>query len=163
VHLAQRISIKVGSKKVRKRTVMRKRTSFIILMACSSIALFTACGNTVSGDGSNASAQVRSQLPEDFPEDVPVYPGIAAPDVTRLGDGFEVSGATGDSLEQVHAFYTDSLKKHGWSLIAPLSETSAPGARVYHYEKNERGITVVAGIEGDRTVIETAYKTDPVY
>jgi hypothetical protein len=132
-------------------------------MACSGITLFTACGDTVPGDGIDASEQVRSQLPEDFPEDVPVYPGMAAPDVTRLGDGFEVSGATGDSLEQVHAYYTDSLEKHGWSLIEALSETSAPGARVYHYEKNDRGITVVAGIEGDRTVIETAYKTEPMY
>lgn len=142
---------------------MHTRTFFITLMACAGIALFAACGDTVPGDGIDASEQVRSQLPEDFPEDVPVYPGMAAPDVTRLGDGFEVSGATGDSLEQVHAFYTDSLEKHGWGLIEALSETSAPGARVYHYEKNDRGITVVAGIEGDRTVIETAYKTEPMY
>jgi len=142
---------------------MPKRTPLIILLACSGLLLIAGCGDAEPGDGAKAAAQPRSQLPDDFPEDVPVYPGIVSPDVTRLGEGFEVSGVTTDTLVQIHAYYTDAFGRHGWTVDERLSETSAPGSRVYHYEKNDRAVTVVAGKEGDQTVIETAYQAKPMY
>lgn len=142
---------------------MPKPERFIAMLVCCGLVLSTGCSDTGSGGDADAVAQLRTQLPGEFPEDVPVYPGITTLDVTRLGDGFEVSGSTPDGLPQVHAWYTDAFDEHDWVLDERLSDIDSPRARVYQYTKGDRGVLVVASVEGDRTVIETGYKSKPMY
>ncbi len=142
---------------------MAKSEPLVALLACCGFVLLTGCSEAGPGADANAVTELRSQLLGEFPEDVPVYPGITGPDVTELGDGFEVSGATYDGLEQVHAYYTDALEDHGWTLDERLSDIDSPRSRVYQYTKGDRGVLVITSVEGDQTVIETAYKSTPMY
>jgi hypothetical protein len=137
------------------------------------LVLAAACGTlSVAGCGASDSeseavagavAEVRSRLPEGFPADVPVYPGLSELDVTRLGKGFEISGFAPDSIDEIDSYYTVSLDRAGWKRDAQLSDSSSTDARVLHYTKDDRGITVVVGRESDGVAIETSYKAEPLY
>jgi hypothetical protein len=59
-------------------------------------------------------------IPENFPEDVPLYPGSNA----AQGKGAVIDGKqnaavqlqTGDSPEEVYEFYVDKFTRDGWTI-----------------------------------------------
>ena len=55
------------------------------------------------------------ELPDDFPADVPTYPGARLDSVmVDPGAGTLVSWTTEDTAEDVMAFFTENLKSNGW-------------------------------------------------
>lgn len=138
---------------------------WLVLVMCFGSLSVASCGAPESSsEGNNeAETRIRSQLPEDFPADVPVYPGLNGLDVTRIGEGFEVSGFAPDSIEEIDSYYTAFLDRVGWKRDKQLSDSSSANARVFHYIKDDRGITVVVACEGEGFAIEANYKAEPLY
>jgi hypothetical protein len=64
---------------------------------------------------------IAAEIPENFPDEVPIYPGA----VPARGKGAEVDGTplaavhlmSLDSPEQVFGFYRDKLESDGWTIL----------------------------------------------
>ena len=68
------------------------------------------------GDNSINLTQARSQLPADFPADIPVYPGATVEHVPSTGATVSATLTTPDSLPRVAMYYKEELKKNGWRI-----------------------------------------------
>ena len=63
---------------------------------------------------------VTAAVPDNFPSDVPIYPGAQA----AQGKGIDVEGSpqsavqfvTNDALPEVHKFYSEQLQSKGWTI-----------------------------------------------
>ena len=55
-----------------------------------------------------------TKLPDNWPNDVPVYTGLKLASAIATGDGFSVQGTTGDAQDKVAAFYKEQAVKNGW-------------------------------------------------
>lgn len=56
-------------------------------------------------------------LPEQFPKDVPQYPGGGLSDArSEPGGGMFATYKTADSLEEVSSFYREALESQGWRI-----------------------------------------------
>ncbi|HEY5657494.1 MAG TPA: hypothetical protein VIY27_06865, partial [Myxococcota bacterium] len=57
------------------------------------------------------------QIPDDFPADVPQYPGAAvAQSFSVPNDSLFVAYTTSASTQEVFEFYQEQLKNHGWTI-----------------------------------------------
>lgn len=75
-----------------------------------------------------------SELPENFPQDISIYPGST---IVTTGSSSEVVTATfetGDSLEAVTGFYTDGLPSWGWEIT---QTSSLENAAVISFTRSE--------------------------
>lgn len=98
----------------------------------------------VSGKGGVA-------LPQNFPEDVPRYPGAGVLSSMSQGNAMSmVTLQTGDAPERVYEFYGAKLRAAGWEIA---SEVSAGQMRMISGRKAERqaNVTVIGG-EGKCTI-----------
>lgn len=92
------------------------------------------------------SAVVSTQVPESFPDDVPLYPGArtttskVAPDRSML-----VSFASDDAPNAVYRFYRDALTATGFHVEADLV---AEGSRMFSLSKGARQITITISRAG---------------
>lgn len=70
-----------------------------------------------------------ASVPDNFPGDVPIYPGAQA----AQGKGVEIDGSpqsavqflTNDALGDVHKFYSDDLAAKGWTLDSDTENEAA--------------------------------------
>lgn len=137
------------------RTCVTAAMTAVVLVLCG-------CGLWPWGDVSpEARARIKamqentsSTLPEDFPEDVPVYPGLTGTLCTLLGRdykqatpdaGFEsaisVTGDTLDSPATVMAFYREELAKNGWE-ADPEKAAVTPEGFIAEFTKDRRKVSV---------------------
>jgi hypothetical protein len=88
------------------------------------------------------------ELPDDFPADVPTYPGGRLESVlVDPGSGTMISWTTEDSAEDVMAFFTKNLKSNGWWI------ENDEGGGVFA-SKETRTATVMIGERGGATQID---------
>jgi hypothetical protein len=74
-------------------------------------------------------------IPEDFPKDVPIYPGAKiGPSISMPGEGVFATFQTDDAVDAILTHYRSELAKNGWSV-----EDTAEGDGI-------------AGTKGGRTV-----------
>lgn len=79
---------------------------------------------TFTDEKSGTTVDVGSgKMPDNFPKDFPVYPGVKV--VSSLsggqqgeGNGFWLTLSTGDSLDKVTAFYKTALASSSWKVEA---------------------------------------------
>ena len=90
----------------------------------------------------------RAVLPEQFPKDLPQYPGATLGDA-RIGPGGGMFAQynSPDSMEKVAAFYHSSLESEGWGI-----ETERRG--LIFASKGSRTLTLHLSDEGDDTWFE---------
>jgi hypothetical protein len=109
-------------------------------------------GNMKMQSGSGA------KIPENFPKDVPLYPGVTLKMVMEMeGQGYSVVSSTTDAVSAVSDFYKKSCIEKGWT----ESMVMAQGAdnAMLHYQKDERILMVVIGFaEGETTISITVGK-----
>jgi hypothetical protein len=55
-------------------------------------------------------------LPQNFPEDVPVYAGAKITAAGRLGKDLTITLTTDDTRENVLKFYQEGLQRHAWKV-----------------------------------------------
>jgi hypothetical protein len=99
----------------------------------------------------NASIGDEIEIPEEFPKDVPIFPGstpmafLSAPD-----EGIIVTFKSREEQQDIFDFYQSSLADDGWEIL----EDSILGKRLsFDAIKDNRKVSVtVAGTKGDARV-----------
>jgi hypothetical protein len=103
----------------------------------------TRRGRTITPDGQVFEAEYggESQLPTDFPSDVPIY-GAARPmsSMSSVGHGTIVNLRTADSPESVFAWYKEQMPSAGWKIE---SESSERGRSLLGLRKGNRVASLV--------------------
>jgi hypothetical protein len=93
---------------------------------------------------------VTAAVPENFPSDIPIYPGAQA----AQGKGVEIEGSpqsavqflTNDALGDVHKFYTTELGSKGWTL--DLDEENEGAATIQATKDNCKTNILITPAEG---------------
>jgi len=100
----------------------------------------------VSGNGV-AVQEATNQLPENFPEDIPVYRGL-----TSLGTTYNVEKGSGEALlygngrtGKVLAFYQEQMPQNGWRLTKDLLDSTKTRGDLF-FEKADRKATVMINV-----------------
>jgi hypothetical protein len=103
------------------------------------------------GQEIRASIGDEIELPEEFPKDVPIFPGstpmayLFAPD-----DGIIVTFKSVEEQRDIYDYYQSTLADDGWEI---LEETTKEGRIAFEAVKQNRKVTVtVAGTKGDARV-----------
>ena len=103
----------------------------------------TRRGRTITADGQVFEAEYggESQLPTDFPNDVPIY-GAASPmsSMSSVGHGTIVNLRTADSPESVFDWYKEQMPAAGWKIE---SESSERGRSLLGLRKGNRVASLV--------------------
>ena len=84
--------------------------------------------------------KIINKLPEDFPDDIPVYKGAKLASTMAIGDGKSLNLTTDASFEEVKKYYKEELKKRGWETTVMEAEGYITIAA--YKVKDERGLTV---------------------
>jgi hypothetical protein len=92
----------------------------------------------------------RVVLPEEFPQDLPQYPGAVLSDARREpGGGMFVTYESEDATEEVSAFFHEALEAAGWRI-----ETERE--LMIFASKGTRTFTLLLDDQGDRSWFEIA-------
>ena len=112
-----------------------------------SVTIKTQDGVFVSGDA--------SKLPENFPKDVPVYPGAKLNAVTAIAQDaiFTVGMESSDAADKVAGYYKKELAAQGWTESQAVNQEGEHPVQSMGYTKGERGAMVTISREEDKTVI----------
>ena len=91
-------------------------------------------------------------MPEGFPSDIPSYPGWKIVAAASAGpQGFLVSAKSGDKMDKIARFYSDTLKAKGWKSSA-MSQTA--DAHFLTFEKEARTASVMLTKDSSDTMVQ---------
>jgi hypothetical protein len=107
-------------------------------------------------DGSVAISAGGVKVPEDFPEDIPVYPGATPIIHTSVKGGRMLQLKTSDAIDKVRAFYKEKLKAEGWK---EESESSTDAIKLLNNTKDTRTLSVVITQGDDGTSLTLSVST----
>ena len=94
---------------------------------------------------------LTTELPADFPADVPRYPGAEVIQSRISADeGMTVTFSVGDDAEKVVSFYADSLAAEGWS----TDIKKGPDGSVIFADKAERQVGTMVRRTDEGTLVE---------
>jgi len=112
-----------------------------------SVTVKTQDGVFVSGDA--------SKLPENFPKDVPTYPGAKLNAVSAMAQNnmFNVNMASPDPMDKVAAHFKKELAAQGWTEAQTMNQEGEHPVQFLNYTKGERGAMVTISRENDKTVV----------
>lgn len=80
-------------------------------------------------------------LPDNFPEDVPIYEGISLHAATPIpGGGISLSGIADSNLDDVAGFYATKMVELGWDDQSPPQ--SAPSQKTLRFVKGARNTMI---------------------
>jgi hypothetical protein len=92
-----------------------------------------------------------STLPENFPEDVPRYPGADVVKARPASDaGWSVAFSTADEPSKVAAYFADAFAAQGWS----TQRVDAPEGIMVFADKGDRSVTYGVGAAEGKTQID---------
>jgi hypothetical protein len=91
-------------------------------------------------------------LPDDFPDDVPIYPGAIAIHAMSMPDSFIITLVTPDPAPGVIDSYRQSLEDSGWEVGDAIT---SPVTSTFRAAKDQRYLNVTIGRDEqeDRTII----------
>ena len=106
----------------------------------------------VISDDEGSSLTVRTELPEHWPEDIPIMDGftvVSSSEVEDPGRGMAINvGATGDATpEEVVDFYTNNLP--GWNLQGSMTQTMGDTASIMIFERDDEMLNVSYVLESE--------------
>ena len=140
----------------------------IVLVAIAAAGWLTACGKDENvgttpaqapPGASGTEARKPVELPDDFPSDVAVYPGLRLTFASKLPRGLMVEGQSQDREEKIVAFYGQRMIEAGWVEEQPAGQPS--GMRRLQYRKGGRTATIdLMSLGGPTTVQLTALTAD---
>jgi hypothetical protein len=114
---------------------------------------------TVESEDGSFTASSDGELPEDWPDDVPLPDDLAIDGSSRIADsasgGFilSVSGATSLSVEEVQELYTSGLD--GWTEgLNMVNSSGGTDSLTMAFEDDEgRGVMLTASNDGEATML----------
>ena len=89
-------------------------------------------------------------MPEDFPKDIPVYPGATSIIHTSVKNGRTLQLKTSDAADKVIAFYKEKLKAEGWKQV---SESPTAAITLLMNTKDKRTLSVVVSHDDKETTL----------
>lgn len=112
-----------------------------------SVSIKTQDGVFVSGEA--------SKLPDNFPKDVPIYPGAKLNAVSTMtqDEVFNVNMASADAMDKVAAYYKKELAAQGWTESQTMNQQGERPVQFATYTKGERGVLVTISREDDKTAV----------
>jgi hypothetical protein len=93
------------------------------------------------------------ELPDNFPEDIPIYKDATIMSTAASGNGSVVVLKATDSLKEATSFYSEELEKNGWTIE---STTEIANATIYTIEKGDLfgGVIINGSDEGIQITLE---------
>ena len=116
-------------------------------------------GDTVSITSKEGTVQYTSgenvDMPKDFPDDVPTYPGMQVEFAGKAGEMFTVNGRTGDELAAVSDSLKREAEKNGWSQTMSINQSGGDGkpGMMMTYAKENRMLNLVIATADQGTSI----------
>ncbi len=90
-------------------------------------------------------------LPDNYPSDVPRYPGVIVTHVKASGDnGLSIGMTSTDDFEKVASFFADTFAAEGWG----TDMKNTPNGRAIFADKGNRNATAMFIRSGDITRID---------
>ena len=110
--------------------------------------------------GMNALTGKNLDIPDDFPKDVPVHPGISVHAVNSMGVGYMLQGTTREDVQTIQAFYKEKMPAEGWTALAAQPN---PVMTRLGFSKGKRNATVtLMAAQGESpTTIQIGVVTRP--
>ncbi len=94
---------------------------------------------------------ITTELPADFPSDVPLYPGAEVIEArVNPGGGTSVALSVGDDVDKVTSFMADSFAAEGWSTDI---KTTPDGSAIFA-DKTERRVATMVRSTDEGTRVE---------
>jgi len=94
-----------------------------------------------------------TEIPKDFPEDVPLYQPSKAVGAVEVTGGYSVSLTTGDDITKVASSYKEQMTSQGWSEQASMN---MGGQTILVYEKDGRATNIaVMSLDGETRITVT--------
>ena len=119
----------------------------------------TQNGDKVSIAGSEGSAEYQAgknvDMPQDFPTDVPTYPGMQLQFAGKAGPMFTINGKSADNISKVSDGLKSAIEKQGWSQVMSMDQSAAGGTpgKMTSYSKKNRVLNVVLSAQDQGTNI----------
>lgn len=113
------------------------------------VTMKTADGTVTMTSGENA------KVPEDFPKDIPLYPGAKPTTVTASSKdkAFTLQFTTKDPVEKVAEHFKKELVGQGWAEGMVMSTPGEQAAQMLNYTKGERALMVNISKESEGITI----------
>lgn len=106
---------------------IRKLRVLPVLVLLCTCALCSCHERKVTKSAVNRTLDMMDErlggIPDDFPEDVPVYPGLRGITVIDSPDGLTLHAFTDDTAEDIVSFYDAALVKAGWNQEGDKNES----------------------------------------
>jgi hypothetical protein len=94
------------------------------------------------------------KVPEDFPKDIPVYPGATAIVHQSVKNGRYLQLKMSDAADKVTTFYQEKLKAEGWKQVSESrSESPRSGSTLLMNSKDKRTLSVVVSHDDKETTL----------
>ncbi|RJX34394.1 MAG: hypothetical protein C4531_04040 [Desulfurivibrio sp.] len=106
------------------------------------------------GEKFSVTTGEATEIPKDFPEDVPLYQPSRAVSAVEVAGGYSVTLTTPDAVDKVAANYKEQMTAQGWAEQASMN---MGGQNVLVYGKGEGRVANIAvmPVEGETTITVT--------
>lgn len=113
---------------------------------------------SVTMEGKDGAAQYTAgadaKLPDNFPEDVPTYPGMALEMSGQMDKMLTVSARTADAMQQVGEHLKKGAAENGWTEAMSMNQSSGgQPSMIMSYTKADRVLNLTLAQEDKGTVI----------
>jgi hypothetical protein len=97
----------------------------------------------------------NAKVPDNFPKDIPLYPGaeIAAVTTMTQQEMFSVQSTTADSLENTGAYFRKQFAANGWTEKQSMNQAGDAPMQMLTYSKEGRTAMVMLMVESGKTMI----------
>ena len=121
-----------------------------------SLSMPGADGNVMVVGGDDA------KIPDTFPKDVPLYPGIKLLVVQSMPEqqGYIIQARSDDSVDKVLAYLKKEVAAQGWQETLAMSQPGDPPMQMIGYSKDNRVLHFVLNAEDGKTVIHLNHVTE---
>lgn len=75
----------------------------------------------VTDEEDNTSFKTGTQIPDSFPNDIPLYPNAEVNQSIEVGNAFQVALQSGDDVNKVVTYYKTEMEKNEWVQEASFS------------------------------------------
>jgi hypothetical protein len=95
--------------------------------------------------GMKMTAGESAVIPEGFPKEVPIYPGLDLKMAMENQEKatYHVQGHSADAMEKVRDYYKDKLDSAGWKEGATFNAPGERGMNMMNYQKGDLSVSMV--------------------
>ncbi|MBI5093027.1 MAG: hypothetical protein HZB26_11390 [Candidatus Hydrogenedentes bacterium] len=116
----------------------------------NALTMKTPEGTVTVSSGENA------KVPDDFPKDIPLYPGAKPATVTSSSEKMEfmLTFTTKDPVEKVGEHFKKEVTAQGWTEGMVMNTPGEQATQMLNYTKGGRSLMVVISKQSDDTTIQ---------